>query len=204
MRHIHKLDGILLDIGCGEMPYRNLIMSHGKVKKYIGLDLEFGSVHDTSVADLHWNGISIPLNDTSVDCIVATEFLEHINNADAIAKEMYRVLKPGGVILFTVPFIWPLHEVPHDEYRYTPFSLKRIFDGANFQKANLQALGGWNSSLAVMLGLWACCRPESRIGKIISRIICKPIIQFLLKKDKIPNIYDDNTMMPGIGGIIIK
>lgn len=198
-----KLHGTLLDIGCGTMPYKKLILSLKKVTKYLGLDLATSKNHDTSIADLHWDGTKIPLENNSVDSILATEFLEHYLDTKFIINEMYRVLRPNGVILFTVPFIWPLHEVPNDQYRFTPYSLKRFFLDAGFKNINLTATGGWHASMAVMLGLWTTF--SMRRWK---RYICRPIIiciiKYLIKKDSIPIDFEDGVMMPGIGGIIIK
>ena len=125
---LHVFKGELLDVGCGQMPYRELIMEGNKnVTKYIGLDLESSTVHNTSIADLHWDAVTIPLPDNSVDSVMATEVLEHSFHPDQTLGEIYRVLKPGGTFFFTVPFLWPLHETPYDAFRYTPFFHENAF-----------------------------------------------------------------------------
>ena len=96
----------------------------------------------------------MPFENNQFDSAFGTEVLEHCPYPKAILKEVNRVLKPGGIFFFTVPFIWPLHEVPHDEFRYTPFSLKRLLEESGFEKIELEATGGWHASLAQMLGLW--------------------------------------------------
>ena len=198
-----SLNGTLLDIGCGIMPYKKLILSFGKVTRYIGLDLDYSTIHDTSVADLHWNGIKIPMADASVDSILATEFLEHYADTQYIVNEMHRVLKPNGLIVITVPFIWPLHETPHDEYRFTPFSLRRFLTNAGFKQIEFSATGGWHASLALVLGLWIYNAPMSYIKRIFIKRIIKPIIKLLIRKDRIP-VLNDGCMMTGIGGIVRK
>lgn len=60
MKNIGHLQGILLDVGCGQMPYKELIMESGFVSSYIGLDLENNPIHHNN-PDLLWNGIEIPL-----------------------------------------------------------------------------------------------------------------------------------------------
>lgn len=124
--NMHQFNGILLDLGCGEMPYKNYILSNSKVEKYIGLDIENPTYQQNTKPDLFWNGTEIPLEDHSVNCVVATEFFEHVPYPDKILNEVRRVLKHDGMLFITVPFIWPLHTMPYDEYRYTPFSLERI------------------------------------------------------------------------------
>lgn len=95
----------------------------------------------------------MPFEDNSFDSMMATEVLEHCPDPLLIVQEMKRVLKPGGVLFFTVPFLWNLHEVPHDHYRYTPFALERIFRNCGMQ-LELHAHGGWNTSMAQMIGMW--------------------------------------------------
>ena len=50
--------------------------------------------------------------------------------------------------------LWPLHDVPYDECRYTPFAIKRHLRNAGFEQFRLKPLGGWDASLAQMIGLW--------------------------------------------------
>ena len=111
--------------------------------------------------DYTWDGITMPFESEQFETAFGTEVLEHCPNPKVILSEVYRVLKPGGVFFFTVPFLWPLHEVPHDEFRYTPFSMKRLLGEAGFLNIEIKATGGWHSSLAQMLGLWVRRAPIS-------------------------------------------
>jgi hypothetical protein len=52
------------------------------------------------------------------------------------------MLKPGSLLFFTVSFLWPLHDVPRDAYRYTPFALERHLRNSGFAQIKLKALGG--------------------------------------------------------------
>ncbi|MBP2673621.1 MAG: glycosyl transferase group 1, partial [Deltaproteobacteria bacterium] len=153
--------GILLDLGCGEMPYRQFIASNGKIEKYIGMDIENPEYQRNGKPDLFWDGKRIPLGDGSVDCVLATEFFEHIPHPERTLAEVRRVLKPEGALLFTVPFLWPLHTMPNDEFRYTPFAMERLLIDSGFDKIDIKAHGGWDASLAQMIGLWVNRRPMS-------------------------------------------
>lgn len=196
--------GKFLDVGCGQMPYRQMILKNSKVNEYIGLDLEASSVHDTSVADLHWNGKNIPLADSAVDCAMATEVLEHSFEPEATLKEICRVLKPGGKFFFTVPFLWPLHEVPYDAYRYTPFSLKMHLQNAGFKQFEIKSLGGWNASFAQMLGLWAVENTLKGWRKKLSMVAAKKLIPYLLTTDVKDNNFSHHSMLTGLYGIAMK
>jgi len=86
-------------------------------------------------------------------------------------KEIWRVLKPGGILFFTVPFLWNLHEIPYDEYRYTPFALKRHLTQSGFNEIEIKAMGGWDAALAQMLGLWVRRRFNKTKKQKVLRII---------------------------------
>jgi len=155
-----RFRGALLDVGCGEQPYRDLIRLEAPlVRSYTGLDLDHP--YYRKKPDLLWDGTAIPLADRSVDVVLLTEVLEHCPDPAGVLREIHRVLKPDGWLFFTVPFVWPLHDVPYDEYRYTPFALGRLLGGAGFppDRQELWALGGTDATLATVLGIWIKRRP---------------------------------------------
>jgi SAM-dependent methyltransferase len=206
--NLPKLSGTLLDVGCGYMPYKQLLLSSAsKVEEYIGLDLA-NNIYQKP--DLEWDGQKIPLEDNIIDCIIATEVFEHCPEPEIVMKEIYRVLKPDGILFFTVPFLWPLHTVPYDEYRYTPFSLERHLTNSGFKDIEIKALGGWDKALAQMLGLWL----KRRLGKARSRkliilskllsILCFPLIFLLIKLDQLPVTFSESSMITGLTGTAQK
>jgi SAM-dependent methyltransferase len=205
--NLSKFKGVVLDLGCGIMPYKEYITQSNVGIEYVGIDFEkpAGAEYKMVNPDLFWDGISIPLEDSSVDTILATELLEHCANPDIILKEAFRVLRPGGHIFFTVPFIWNIHLVPYDEYRYTPFALQRLLSNSGFIDIDLKALGLWDASLAQMFGIWYKNRP-SRFMKSFSFLLIW-FIKFLLKKDKWfdkTKIYSEGVMLTGVSGIARK
>ena len=198
-------DGSLLDVGCGQMPYRKMITeANKKITSYMGLDLKSSSIHDTSVADLHWDGKTIPLENEVVNCAMATEVLEHSFEPEQTLNEINRVMKKGGTFFFTVPFVWPLHEVPYDAYRYTPFSLKRHLENTNFSNIEIKSLGGWHTSFGQMLGLWAKESQLSGNKKKLAIYFAKKIIPWLLKNDLKENTFKHHTMISGLYGFATK
>lgn len=196
------LSGTLLDIGCGCKPYEPLVLSPpGRVTRYIGLDLKQSGCEPP---DLEWDGVTIPLDDCAVDCAMATEVLEHCPEPGGVLAEACRVLKPGGVLFLTVPFLWPPHCVPYDEYRYTPFSLERHLCKAGFVGIDLRPLGGWDASLAQMIGLWVRRRPFSPRKRTVLSHAVLPIVRFLLKRDYRPSTFHEGAMITGISGTARK
>jgi len=205
-KYLPNLKGKLLDIGCGKMPYRDYILEHTKVSDYVGLDIETALTYDSVVKpDYTWNGVTMPFDDASFDCAFGTEVLEHCPDPEVVLKEVHRVLKPGGVFFFTVPFLWNLHEVPHDEYRYTPFSLERHLKYAGFEDIDLKATGGWHASMAQMLGLWVRRSPMTKRKRKYLSMLLKPVIKFLIKMDKPEQItFKEGQMITGLYGTAKK
>jgi SAM-dependent methyltransferase len=197
-----QFHGTLLDIGCGYMPYKPLVLAApSRVTRYIGLDIGGGPYPSP---DLSWDGRAIPLDGGTVDCAMATEVFEHCPQPESLMREAFRALKPGGLLFFTVPFLWPLHDVPHDEYRFTPFSIHRHLSSAGFTAIMLRAMGGWDASLAQMIGLWVRRRPMGRRMRAILSCLAAPIVRHFVARDRPPQRFDRNAMITGLGGTARK
>lgn len=197
-----KMKGHILDIGCGKMPYKKYLLSQANITNYTGLDIINALNYDPDIRpDLIWDGQEMPIPDQSYDSAMATEVLEHCPEPEVVLKEIHRVLKPGGIFFFTIPFFWNLHEVPHDEYRYTPFALGRHLRNSGFTSIEIFSTGGWHASLAQMLGLWVRRSPISSGKKKILSFFLLPVIKYLLKKDINPGKnFREGQMITGLYG----
>ena len=126
--HLAAMTGSVLDVGCGEMPFRTLINPQ---VRYTGLDVpqasDFGMRSDGEI--FSFDGRTIPFPDASFDTVLCTEVLEHADDPVMLADEILRVLRPGGVFLATVPFSARVHYAPHDYHRFTRFRLAQMFAG---------------------------------------------------------------------------
>jgi SAM-dependent methyltransferase len=120
------LNGALLDVGCGEMPFRPLLPSG---MTYTGIDVpaseSFGMGRNFDI--VYFDGKTIPFADASFDNVLCTEVLEHAEDPGCLIAEMLRVLRPGGTLLATVPFSARVHHAPHDFHRFTSFRLATLF-----------------------------------------------------------------------------
>jgi len=124
------LSGRLLDFGSGRKPWRSLF----HVDEYIGVDIaESGHDHRDSLVDFYYDGHAIPFDNRSFDSIFSSDVFEHLFNMDEILDELYRVLKPEGQMLITIPFAWNEHEIPYDFARYTSFGIRSIMERHNFE-----------------------------------------------------------------------
>ena len=81
--------------------------------------------------------------DESFDSVFCSEVFEHVFNLDEIITEIRRVMKPGGKILITVPFLWNEHEVPYDFGRYSSYGIKYLLEKHEFEILDLQKSGNF-------------------------------------------------------------
>ena len=112
----HATNKYTLDIGCGKRPYKTFYPNS------VGFDVADGE-HVDLVGDAH--DLSA-FDDDSFDVILCTEVLEHLHDPHVAISEMHRVLKPQGKLILTTRFVFPLHDVPHDYFRYTEYGLKHL------------------------------------------------------------------------------
>lgn len=132
-KHISELSknirGKVLDIGCGQKPYESLFDN----VTYIGLELDTPENRKFKKADIYYDGKTMPFPDKYFDSIVCNQVFEHVFNPQEFLKEVNRILKLGGIILMTVPFVWDEHEQPYDYARYSSFGLKYILTQNGFE-----------------------------------------------------------------------
>jgi len=174
--------GRLLDVGAGSSPYEELIMENGNVSDYIKLDFESSEYHQGHQLDLTWDGKTIPLDSDSIDTVFMTEVLEHVHKPGQMLREMRRVLKQGGILFLTVPFTWPMHELPYDYHRFTPIALEAYLIEAGFDVKRIQLLGGWDHSLALQLGLWLTNSNMGERKRKIAKLLAWPVYSYLMRK----------------------
>jgi SAM-dependent methyltransferase len=134
-QQLEAVSGSLLDAGCGNRPYLPLYAD--RVTRHVGLDAVAGDGVDViAFAD------QFPFLDGVFETVVMTEVLEHVADAERAAAESYRVLKPGGMWIVTVPYIYPTHEAPHDHRRFTHFGLIALAERRGFEVVSVAAKGG--------------------------------------------------------------
>lgn len=98
----------------------------GRNKEYfpnsLTVDL-FPDNHPDVVADAH----DLPFPDASYDTIVCKEVLEHVKRPQVVIDQFHRVLTPGGKLILSTRFLFPIHEAPHDGFRFTKYALLDLF-----------------------------------------------------------------------------
>jgi SAM-dependent methyltransferase len=142
------IQGFVLDAGCGNRPFA--IWYDQLAERSLGLDvLALPGVGVVGYAD------RLPLADHVFDTVLATEVLEHVGDAEQAVADFFRVLRPGGHLLVTVPFLYPTHEAPYDFRRFTHHGLRSLLERHGFEVVEVEAKGGAVSLLlhALVLSL---------------------------------------------------
>lgn len=139
------MKGKVLDLGCGNKPYYKI---YSKIcDSSIGSDVPF-SLHQNANVEVicYAEDIDKHLEKNYFDCVLCTEVLEHTVNDQKVINNINKVLKTGGSLIISSPFIYVLHEAPHDYRRYTLFGLKSLLESHRFQIQSIISLGGTFSS----------------------------------------------------------
>lgn len=191
--------GRVVDIGAGSAPYRNLFLDAPDVSGYLAVDFDCGPY---DAPDMAWDGCRLPLDDASAGTVVLTEVLEHCEDAAAVLREARRILEPGGLLFLTVPFLWPLHDVPQDVCRYTPWTLEKLLAEAGFTDARVRPLGGFDAAMAQMLGLYVRRRSRrpifTRIARPLLSMLAAPAVKALNAMDKPKDDFREGLMITGL------
>lgn len=141
----------VLDVGAGTTPYRHLFKhchyTSQDFKLYDGLKLggtiEYGSID--IVSDI----TAIPVEDSSFDCVICTEVLEHVLDPMRAINEMTRLLKSGGRILLTAPLGSGLHQLPYHYYGgFTPEWYQSVLKMNGIEILEISPNGGFFKHLA--------------------------------------------------------
>jgi 2-polyprenyl-3-methyl-5-hydroxy-6-metoxy-1,4-benzoquinol methylase len=135
---IHQYaSGALLDIGCGNKPYRVWMVEKGC--EVTGCDIEQSS---EKLVDIICPATSIPLPDASFDTVFSSQVLEHVAEHGKMLDECYRLLKPGGYLIVSAPMFWEHHESPYDFFRFTRYGFNHLLTQRKFEVIQIKANGG--------------------------------------------------------------
>jgi SAM-dependent methyltransferase len=138
------LEGLsVLDVGCGEQPYRALL---GPSCSYVGIDVEARHPETLEIEPGRPWPVQGPF-----DVVLCTQVMEHVADIMKFCEEIDRVLAPGGKLLVSVPFIYPIHDT-HDYRRLTPAGIAQLFPGWPIEKVTM--MGGLGSTFALLMNTW--------------------------------------------------
>lgn len=204
VRHVRlcasAMTGKVLDVGCGKKPYQKLFIN---ASEYIGMDIESsGHDHSHEEIDVFYDGKTFPFADKSFDSVLTNQVFEHVFNPDEFISEIKRVLKSGGQLLLTVPFVWDEHEQPFDYGRYSSFGIKHVLEKHGFEILQHYKSGTGIQAVIQLINLYIYKKFYSRhraLNYLLTGLFISPfnVLGFLLSlvKRKDADLYLDNVVL---------
>jgi SAM-dependent methyltransferase len=141
--------GRLLDCGCGDVPYYGFYRE--RVTEAMCVDWAasgLGRMHVDQEVDLN---LPLPFEAERFETVLLADVLEHIAEPARLVREIARVLSPDGRLIVLVPFLYRVHDAPHDYYRYTAFALEHLCRQAGLDLLELEPYGGYPDVLLDLL-----------------------------------------------------
>lgn len=151
----------LLDLGCGVKPFKKIYSGYSS--NSVGIDVAT-SPHTKSEMDMIYDGKNIPFDNNRFDYVLCTEVMEHVPDPALFLKEIHRVMKSDGILIMTTPFLVPLHEEPHDFYRYTKHGIHHLLTNAGFHLEYIESFSGYSGVLIAFL-----VQPQLKIWNKLSK-----------------------------------
>ncbi len=135
-------NAVVLDAGAGfrKIPYKNVI------------NLE---IYDYPSTDILAVGDRLPFFDDVFDAVLSLAVLEHVRDPFACAREIRRVLKPGGKVLVMLPFLQAEHGYPSHYFNATRFGVRELFQNMKLEEQFLDPSNQPIFTLNQILGLYA-------------------------------------------------
>ena len=162
-----NIKGRWLDIGAGDQPYKKYFAG---ADEYLTTNTKrHYSVNDFEKIDkltTYWivDGKALPVPDNSLDGVACFQVLSVIDNPDAFFGEINRALKPGGKLLLTSDFLYPVWS-KEDRYRHTAFNLKELSEKNDFNLVATESFGGFGSTIYALFMRHMRSFPEIWKGK---------------------------------------
>jgi SAM-dependent methyltransferase len=179
----YKFEGKILDLGCGEKPYKHLFSQ----SEYCGIDFsnysknkDFdGEKPDYYFDDDYKKTFRLPFPDEQFDHSISFQVLEHHERPEIMIGEMARTTKKSGLIFLTCPFIGGLHEEPSDFQRLTRYKLEKLFRENNCEILKIKEQGSLFSSISMLLNEQLNhFAAKNKLCYFLSTIIYIPLLLF--------------------------
>ena len=131
-RHVEDFAGLVLDVGGGRDSPLAAFWPDSARRVRVDISTRFAP-------DILGDAQALPVRTEALDGVVLSEVLEHVPEPRQAICEIHRVLKPGALLIGSVPFGIGIHSDPHDYYRYTKEAMVMLL--APFGSVQVQAHG---------------------------------------------------------------
>ncbi len=135
-----------------EIPLNSKIINLGSGAKKVRKDVINVDIFPSARVDVVADAKNLPFANDSMDAAIAEQLLEHVSDPQKVVDEIYRVLKPGGTVYISTPFMIGYHSMPNDYYRWTLDGLKELMK--NFKESESGMRCGPTSALVAILSEW--------------------------------------------------
>jgi SAM-dependent methyltransferase len=132
--------GVLLDVGCGTRAFAYLF--EGRVDRYLGTDLPSSRFIGEPRPDVYSRAEALPFRTASVDTVLGLSMTTYLPEPLLMLEEAHRVLKPGGVLILEFTQMAPLHDEPHDYFRFTRYGAAWLLERSGFDPIEMIPIGG--------------------------------------------------------------
>ena len=179
-----RRDLAVLDIGGRIQPYRSLL--DGRIESYTAIDLL-----ETSLVDIVARGEQIPVRAEQYDLVICTQTLQYASDPALVIGEIYRVLKPDGLLLLSVPAT-AIRDADEEAWRFFPVTLGKLL--VQFRAIEILPEGGSviglfrtiNMGLGIIVRypflraiyLWTVCPIVNLLGYTIDKCVPSDNEQF--------------------------
>ena len=180
----YTLEGRVLDLGSKSI--------NSSYYKYIGM--EEGC--EITFTDLYENeGVvkvnveeRFPFDDNAFDMVITFHLFEHVFDFSSSAEEIYRVLKPGGKLILSVPFMHKYHADPDDYFRFTDSAIVKTWEKGGLTCESMDYIGEgmytyFLTTMTKFERIKYVSRPMQFLGYIIGTVLDRAINVMQLKKN---------------------
>lgn len=168
------------------------------ISKY-DFSVTYVNISEETNPDVLANISDLPLENNQFDVAICSEVLEHISNPIPVMKEAKRVLKPNGILLICIPFIFRIHGDPYDYARYTDYWWQETLIALKFTNIKIEKQGYfWSVFVDLFRDLVYQMEKEKKpnslyLRKAINKILIKAK-QKAVEWDRNPNLQQHPSL----------
>ncbi len=169
-----KAGSAVLDLGGKRSPKRGRF----RIEQY-DVRVRYANLSTANRPDVQTDASALSFKNESFDAVICAEMLEHVPDPLRVIHEAYRVLRAHGVLLMTVPFLFPIHADPYDYCRYTDHYWRENLRRIGFVDVAVEAQGLFWSVAVDMVRAWLYERVKqgrlqsAMVQRLVSAVVAK-------------------------------
>jgi SAM-dependent methyltransferase len=156
----------LLDVGCGQKPYRPLFAPF--TASYVGVDPV-----DNPDAELRGSVEDLPVADGSFEVVLCSQVLEHCDDPARAISELWRVTAPGGRLLLSTHGVQVYHPSPVDYWRWTHVGLHKVVsENGDWASVSVSPASGTTACVFMLVNMYIdLTARRARVGALAKPVV---------------------------------